>query len=464
MALEEVAPLPERIEWFARAQAAFERIEHRRFVARTLGNIGHQLLWDGQWQKAQAVLQQALTLGQELQDPRSVANVLETLAELHTIQGQYEISQSYLAEGLALVEGHDWFVELQVRLGLARLQAQQGHLVAARAEFEQILTLAHETEAKQWQVVAQLHLAEIGIAERQWNVVAELLPRCQAVVETLNNLGLVGQLRFVEGSLALSQQNLPTAQEALGQARTMFSVSGRRWWLGRTNFELAEALAQAGQIKAAHDVMQQAEQVFQRLEARPFLQRIQAWFQRYPLPSTKPATDAQPPLTLILLETDGVGRLLRAAPFREVVLQELFVLLQAELPHCHLMVSEQTETGKLRLLFQSNAPRPKSQPGILRLEPWRCRPLLLELRPAPEITARLGRYCRLPKTVWGYVPRANATPLRPPPSNNPSISTARCPVWSTRVRHYANWPPTSTIFRAATSPCSCWAKRERARS
>jgi tetratricopeptide (TPR) repeat protein len=119
LALEEIAPLPERIEWFARAQAAFERIGHRRFVARTLGNIGHQLLWDGQCQKAQTTLRQALTLGQELQDRRSVASVLETLADLHTMQGQFELSQSYLAEALALVEEHDRFVELQVRLTLA---------------------------------------------------------------------------------------------------------------------------------------------------------------------------------------------------------------------------------------------------------------------------------------------------------------------------------------------------------
>ena len=388
LALEEVAPRAERVAWFARAQAAFERIGHRRFVARTLGNIGHQLLWDGQWQEAEAILQRALDLGQELQDRRSVASMLETLAELHSIQGKYEISQSYLAEALALVEDHDRFVELQVRLALARLQWQQGQLVPARAEFEQVVALASETEAKQWQVVAQLHLAEISIAERQWDAVEELLPGCQSAVETLNNLGLVGHLRFVEGSLALARQDLAAAQEALGQARSMFEVSGRRWWFGRTHFQLAEVLAQAGQSNAAHDVMHQAEQVFQALAAHPFLQQVQAWFQHYPLPTEKAAT--ADPLTLVLPETDGVGRLLRAAPFRDVVLHELFVLLQTELPHCHLTLSEQTKTGALRRLFKSNAPRPKSQPGILRLEPWRCLPLLLELRPAPVLTTKLG--------------------------------------------------------------------------
>lgn len=115
--------------------------------------------------------------------------------------------------------------------------------------------------------------------------------------------------------------------------------------------------------------MRQAEQAFQALAAQPFLQQTQAWFQHHPLSARKAALVAQHPLTLVLPETDGVGRLLRAAPFREVVLHELFVLLQNELPHCHLTVSEATETGVARLLFQSNAPQPKSQPGLLRLEP-----------------------------------------------------------------------------------------------
>ena len=163
LSLEEIAPLDERVEWLAQAKTAFEAIGHRRFVARTLGNWGDQLLRGGQWQEAQALLLQSLALGQELQDRRSLANVLESLAELHTLQGHDEISLSYLAEALAWVEGHDHFVELQVRLALARWQWQQGQSAAARAAFEQVIALARETEAKQWQMMAHLSLAEMAL-------------------------------------------------------------------------------------------------------------------------------------------------------------------------------------------------------------------------------------------------------------------------------------------------------------
>ena len=90
-----------------------------------LGNWGDQLLRVGRWQEAEQLLQQALSLSQELQDGRALANALESLAEMHARQGNYEISQSYLAEALSWVEGRDYFVELQVQLSIARLHWQQ---------------------------------------------------------------------------------------------------------------------------------------------------------------------------------------------------------------------------------------------------------------------------------------------------------------------------------------------------
>ncbi len=401
LSLEEVASLDERLPWLARAKAAFETIGHRRFLARTLGNWGDQLLRVGQWQEAQALLQQSLALGQELQDRRSLANVLESLAELHTLQGHDEISRSYLAEALAWVEGHDHFVELQVRLALARWQWQQGQHAAARVAFEQVSALASETEAKQWQMTAQLFLAEMSLQERQDTTVEEILRSCQPALEQLNNLGLVGHLRFVEGGLALARQELSVAREALEQACTVFGVSGRCWWLGRSNFRLAEVLAQADQLPAAHEAMHRAAQEFQRLAAQPFLQQCEEWFRHHPLPPTG-NTDFQPPThnaPLVFTETEGVGRLLRAAPFRDVVLHELFALLQAELPPCHLTLSEYTEPGALRLLFQSDGPLPPGEACLLRLEPWRCPPLALAMRPAPTLTPRLGNLLQAAQTA-----------------------------------------------------------------
>jgi DNA-binding NtrC family response regulator/tetratricopeptide (TPR) repeat protein len=393
LVLEETAPLAERVQWFARARAVFERIGHQRFLARVLGNWGDQLMRVGQWQEGEDLLRQALALSQALQDRRMLANGLESLAELYLRQGKYEHSQSYLAEALSWVEGCDHFVELQMRLAIARLHWQQGHSAQARAAFAQIVTRAGETEARQWQVAAQLSLVEMALSEGQIASVEELLHSCRPAVEKLCSLGMTGQLRFLEGRLALAQRRFLSAREALEQAHTMFTVSEQRWWVGRTRFALAEVLLSLGQRQAAHTLLQQAEQDFAAVAAAPLQQQLQQWRRQFLSPA--PAKERLPepePAPLPLPESEGFGRLLRAVAFRAVLLRELLALLQAELPTHHIALWERSETDARKMLLAS-AHRPlraSETPALIRLEPWQSTPLEVQITPAPTLTPRLA--------------------------------------------------------------------------
>jgi hydrogenase-4 transcriptional activator len=399
--LEEVAPLDERVQWMQRTETIFARIGHQRLRARTLGNWGDQLLRVGRWQEGQKLLEQALALGQEVQDRRSMANALESLAELHLMQGNDELAQSILAEALSWVEGHDRFIELQIYFAIARLYGQQGHAAQARAAIAEVVELAAESEARQWQIAAQLYGAEMALEEHEPEVAAELLRACQTPLEQLRNLTLTGQARFVEGRLALAQQDFAAAGESLGQARTMFAASGRCWWFGRANFALAEALAAAGQWPAAHDAMRQATREFQALKASPLLARCQDWLAQHPLVHSADNTPAPVPDAAwrMVPESEGIGRLLRAVPFREVVVRELRGLLQTELPQSYLTFSEPTENGAWRVLLTSAGRRPQGQASLVQLEPWRGTPLRIELVPALRVSPKLGSLLQAAQTA-----------------------------------------------------------------
>lgn len=71
--------------------------------------------------------------------------------------------------------------------------------------------------------------------------------------------------------------------------------------------------------------MRQAEREFNALAAQPYLQQIRSWYEQSPLPRATgkgkktPATEAVP----IVSGADGVTRLLRTTPFRDVLLREL---------------------------------------------------------------------------------------------------------------------------------------------
>lgn len=394
LVLEEAGTLAERLAWFERAQTAFERIAQRRLLARTLGNHGAQLLTIGRWQAAQTLFQQALELGQELNDQRSVANVLESLAELHTRQGKYEISQRYLAEALSWVEGLDHFVEAQVRLAMARLLHWQGQWEQARQACEQVIAIAVPSDAKQLFASAQLYLAEIALEEGCVATAEALLHEHQPTIERLQSVGMVGHLRFVAGRLALAQAQWAEARTLLEQAHSIFAVSGRCWWLGRTQFALATALVQQGQMETAHSTMKEAQQHFHTLAAQPWLQQIKRWFANHPLPSTATAqaANSQTEITPLLhTEAEGVSRLLQATISPDVLLRELLTLLQHQLPQTTITFYETSEAGNKQILIEhvaQSASVAKSQ--VFRLEPLHCPAFYVSLTPAPATPRRIS--------------------------------------------------------------------------
>ncbi len=326
--LEETSPVAERLPWFERAYAAYEKIGQQKFLARPLNNWGNQLLLIGEWQRAQALFERALAFGRTVQDRQTIASVLESLGEIHALQGQYELSHGYLAEALAQVEGYDRFVEGQVLLATARLLQWQGEAASATAILAQVIALATHTEAHAQIVMARLQRAEIACEQMDLPLVERRLTELRPAVERLKSLGLLGQLRFVEGRLAWHTQRLSQARTRLEQAHTHFIVSERQFWLGRTNFALAQVYEQQGEEKLVSNAAQQARHHFQSLAAHPFLPAVENWQQSHPRklsPKASPATSTLPPATA---EAEAVSRLLEAANSRAVLAQELVQLLR----------------------------------------------------------------------------------------------------------------------------------------
>jgi tetratricopeptide (TPR) repeat protein len=156
LVLVEDSSVAERLCWFERAYAAYEKVGQPKFLARALNNWAHQLWLIGHWQEAQGLLERALTFGRAVQDRSTIASALESLGEMQALQGNYSVSHGYLAEALALAEGYDRFVEGQVLLATARLLQWQGSRDLARHTLEQVLQLATQTEAHAQRVSARL--------------------------------------------------------------------------------------------------------------------------------------------------------------------------------------------------------------------------------------------------------------------------------------------------------------------
>jgi DNA-binding NtrC family response regulator/tetratricopeptide (TPR) repeat protein len=404
MTLEETQPCAERLTWFRHAEAAFTKIGQRKYLARTLNNWGDQLLLVGQWQEAQALLQRAFTLGQEVNDQRTLATVMESLGTLHALQGDFDTGQSYLAEALLRIKEKDRFVEAQTLLAMAQVLHWQGDEEAARATLKRLLPLAAQAEAKRLTGAARLLQAEIACEQQELALVEPLLIELGPEIKALKSLGLWGQWHFIRGRLAFWQQQDEQARTLLEQARSAFAVSARRLWLGRTAFALAELYEQQGDRKAASTTMRQAQQQFQTLAAQPFWHQTKAWLQQHPArqaPLASPAATKraaatkQEAITLSPAQNSDLLRLLEAAHARPVLLRELVTLLQRELPPTEITITELTATGKKRLFpapdeAKLRPARARSASSyVQRLEPSQGAALELSLCPAPPSVAGL---------------------------------------------------------------------------
>jgi tetratricopeptide (TPR) repeat protein len=280
LVLAENTRVAERLPWFERAYAAYQKTGQAKFLARTLNNWGHQLWLIGQWQEAQERLERALAYGRAIEDRPTVASALETLGEMHGLQGQYEISHGYLATALAQIEGYDRFVEGQVLLAMARLLQWQGNPNLARATLEQVIQLATQTEARAQRLNARLQWVELACEAGEWVLVESLLAEVRAAEEQFKNLELMGRLRWLEGRLAGQQQKLGQARAHLEQAHSHFAVTERSFWLGRTQWTLAQVYERQGEAQRADQAARQARQYFKRWPHIPGSERLTSGYRR----------------------------------------------------------------------------------------------------------------------------------------------------------------------------------------
>ena len=349
LVLAENSRVAERLPWFARAYAAYEKTGQAKFLARTLNNWGHQLWLIGQWQEAQTLLERALTFGRAIEDHSTVASALESLGEMQALQGHYSSSHGYLAEALAQATGYDRFVEGQVLLAMARLLQWEGNADQARVTLEQVIELATQTEAHAQRLSARLQRVELACEAGEWSLVESWLTELHAEEEQWQSLELIGRWRWLEGRLAGQRQNLAQARARLEQAASHFAVTARPFWLGRIQFALAQVYEQQGEPQRAEQAARQAQRHFQMLAAHSWQQSVEQWLQTHP-PKTKrrksDAAVASPPVTT----TDALTRLLGAANARAVLAHELVQLLQQQMPDTTIIVYEMTPTGEQQIL------------------------------------------------------------------------------------------------------------------
>lgn len=147
-------------------------------------------------------------------------------------------AQEYLDRALGMSQG-DYSVQARVRIGLAAILSERGHLTRCREEYEHALDLAGRTQEQSLLAQAALGLGRVFLWRQDFQKSAQYLNRAlslsekrEVALEVLARTEM-GKLRFQEGSFSLAKEHLDRAVKAASGMKNPESENAAKAWLSR---------------------------------------------------------------------------------------------------------------------------------------------------------------------------------------------------------------------------------------
>jgi tetratricopeptide (TPR) repeat protein len=281
-------------EQVERDLAVIDKMGNQGWSAFTLAFLGWTCYYAGDWQQARVHLERAVELSRSAGESWHSALPLLALGELCVAEGRWEEASQHLEDRLAMAERtQDFQWEELARCLLAELAIQQGRPEAALARFQPLFDHAQTDPYISyipWYVVsAWVHLelgetsdAAAGMARLGQAVETDRSPFSRAGWEWMTGMVLARQERWEEAQHAFD--------EAVALARSLpypYLEARAQYEWGRTliDQERAHAGAEKESLSAPRDrerLLEEGRQrlkdaclIFERLGARPYLERAQ---------------------------------------------------------------------------------------------------------------------------------------------------------------------------------------------
>lgn len=341
----------EGIRYLEKAIGLYERAEHKSSAADGYNNLGINLVLVGDWKRAQAALERALTFAREVNDSGARASmVLDALGELSMLRGDLEESQTYLKEALehSLRCGNKWY-EAQVRRTLGRCRLASDDVESALNEAHAAFALGEKIGDQHGISESRLLLAESHLRKGETeSCAAELQQITERSADSVIGLVISGEAQRISGQLARTRGDAMMAIHHLGRSVTLFEMLGDRYKTAVANYELGCAYATTKTARAS-ELLTRAAETFRELGARLALARAEQ--SRLALDDKAPA-HAGVEQSLSQLST---LRLAEASASREFLLRELGAIIYQETGAQKVLIFEPEDVGEMKTVVAHGA-------------------------------------------------------------------------------------------------------------
>ncbi|HKP71394.1 MAG TPA: sigma 54-interacting transcriptional regulator, partial [Pyrinomonadaceae bacterium] len=335
------------IGYLEKAIRYYEGTEHKANAADGYNNLGFHLILSGDWERAQQALEHALQLASETDERVERTMILDSLGELLMLRGELEEAESYLVRAVELATkyGNKWYLGQALRT-LGRCHLAMNDAARALEDGGRALESAEQIGDRQAICDSRLLLAESHLrrgelheSEEQLHFVAD------ETADSSADLAISGEAQRLQGLLALARENAVRATQHFGRSVSIYEMLGDRYRSARALYDLGRAYALAQPERAA-ECLTRAAQTFRELGARLDIERAEE-----SLASLDHSGSALTRQTLFDNLTHLILlRLTDAIASRELLLRELASVVYQETGARQVLIAEQGEDGRERIV------------------------------------------------------------------------------------------------------------------
>ena len=314
------------IRYLEKAIGYYERTDHKASAAEGYNNLGINLVLIGQWDRAQAALERALSIATDFDNSgKELPMILDSLGELLMLRGDLEEGRTYLerAVTLATQKGHNWY-SCQAQRTLGRCYVAMNLGAQALAQAQEALQLAELIGDRQAICESRLLLAEASLLNGDETAASSNLETVgQLITDSETDLLLAGEAQRLHGLFEMASGEAGLAAQHFGRSVSIFDLLGDRYRSARAHYELGRAYALVQPDRAAEHLTR-AVNIFRELGARVDLEKTEnaaAELDRTAPDSTRRSETVAQLLTL---------RLAEAVASRELLLRELAAVIRQE--------------------------------------------------------------------------------------------------------------------------------------
>ena len=347
----------EGIRYLEKAIDYYERTDHKTSAADGYNNLGINLVLIGQWDRAQAALDRALTIATDVDDRGAeVLMILDSLGDLHTLRGNLEEAYDYLERAVALASerGNKWY-EGQTRRTLGRCLLAMGRSKDAVASAERAQTLAQEIGDRQAICESHLILAEAFLeSENEQESNASLQRVLELVTDSPADFHIAGEAQRLHGRLEMVRSEAASAAQHFGRSVSIFDLLGDRYHSARAHYELGRAYT-ITQPERAEEHLGRALNIFRELGARLDIERAEEAIAE--LAQLGPEQLKQRDTVIQLLTL----RLAEAVASRELLLRELAAVIRQETNAQQILIIEPDQGKHYRVVVAHGCTKDESE-------------------------------------------------------------------------------------------------------